>query len=79
MVQWLRLCTSTAEGMSLIPDWELRSLMPPGTAKICFKKLKITFSLKDLIYKVRSIEYRERPVYHRSIYLKVINKLKTIK
>ena len=79
MVQWLRLCTSTAEGMSLIPDWELRFLMPLGTAKICFKKLKITFSLKDLINKVRSIEYRERPVYHRSKYLKVVNKLKIIK
>ena len=29
--------------------------MPLGIAKICFKKLKIAFSLKGLIYKVRSM------------------------
>ena len=54
-VQWLRLCTSTARGMSLIPVWELRSLMPLGIAKIYLKKWKITFSLKGLIYKFRSM------------------------
>ena len=33
VVQWSRLCTSTAEGMGSIPGWEPRSHMPLSTAK----------------------------------------------
>ena len=32
-VQWLRLCSSTAEGTSLIPDQGTKTCMPHTTAK----------------------------------------------
>ena len=40
VVQWLRLCASTAGSTGLITGQELRSWVPRGMAKIFFKNLK---------------------------------------
>ena len=40
VIQWLRLCTSNAVGMGLIPDQELRSHLLCSTAKNKKKKKK---------------------------------------
>ena len=37
VVQWSRLCTSTAEGTGSIAGWEPRSHMPLGMAKKIIK------------------------------------------
>ena len=46
MVQWLRLCASTAGGTGLIPGRGLRSCMPHGKAK---NKKQKTTGLKALV------------------------------
>ena len=40
VVQWLGLCSLTAENLGLIPSWKLKSLKPCSVAKKKKKALK---------------------------------------